>query len=143
MRLHGSCASRGSGAGQQAVLLLGPPGSGKSDLLLRLLQRGFALVADDQVIVEASHARPPPGLAGLLEVRGLGIFRLPHLDAAPLSLAVALGGAADRLPAPARHPTLDLPLIMLDPAQASAPDRLILALDALAGTVQNIAGAFA
>ena len=67
MQIHGSCAAR-DGA---AVLLLGPSGSGKSDLALRLLDRGFLLVADDQVLIEDGVARAPPPLAGLLELRGL------------------------------------------------------------------------
>ncbi len=72
--MHGSCVSR-DGAG---VLLLGPPGAGKSDLAMRLLARGFQLVADDQVAIQDGIARPAPALAGLLEVRGLGILRLAH-----------------------------------------------------------------
>src|SRR6478672_1295596 len=61
MQIHGSCASR-TGDG---VLLIGPPGAGKSDLLLRLLARGFELVADDRVDVVDGIARPSPALAGL------------------------------------------------------------------------------
>ena len=77
------------------MLLIGPPGAGKSDLLLRLLARGFDLVADDHVDIEDGIARPVPALAGLLEVRGLGIVRLPHVASARLALAVQLV-AADR-----------------------------------------------
>jgi hypothetical protein len=51
MRFHASCAARMGEGGFDAVLLLGTSGSGKSDLLLRLIDRGWALVADDQVIV--------------------------------------------------------------------------------------------
>lgn len=142
MRFHASCASRDSGAGPEAVLLLGPPGGGKSDLLLRLLRVGFCLVADDQVLVEHGVARAPAALAGLLEVRGLGIFRLPFVAEAPLRLVVQLGLDPTRLPQPARHLALDLPLITLDPTLASAPDRLIMALDALAGHVSQLTGAF-
>ena len=52
MQIHGSCASR-TGDG---VLLIGPPGAGKSDLLLRLLARGFDLVADDRVDIDGRHS---------------------------------------------------------------------------------------
>jgi HPr kinase/phosphorylase len=138
MQIHASCAAR-DGAG---VLLLGPPGSGKSDLVLRLLDRGWMLIADDRVEIENGVARPPPALAGLLEVRGLGILRLPHLPEARLVLAVELGSAA-RLPAPGRHPTLDLPLLTIDPAAASAPQRVALALDCALGRIAQLAGAFA
>src|ERR1700712_5384495 len=73
-RMHGSCVSKDG----EAVLVVGPSGSGKSDLVLRLLSHGFELVADDQVVVADGIVSGPPELAGLLEVRGLGIVRLPH-----------------------------------------------------------------
>ena len=139
MQIHASCAAR-NGAG---VLLLGPPGSGKSDLVLRLLDRGFMLVADDRVEVEDGIARPPPQLAGLLEVRGLGILRLPHVQSARLALAVELGPSASRLPAPATHPELGLPLMAIDAASPSAAQRVALALDCVLGRVSQMAGAFA
>ena len=74
--------------GAHALLIRGPSGSGKSRLVLNLIQAVssgplmFArLVADDRVHVRAVHgrliARPPAALAGLLEVRGLGIRQLP------------------------------------------------------------------
>lgn len=139
MQIHGSCASR-QGDG---VLLIGPPGAGKSDLVLRLLARGFDLVADDRVDVLDGIAQPAPGLAGLLEVSGLGIVRLPHVASARLTLVVELGEAAPRLPLPARHVALDLPLARIDPRTASAPDRVALALDCALGRVTQVAGAFA
>lgn len=143
MRLHASCAARASAQGGDAILLLGPPGSGKSDLLLRLLRYGFALVADDQVIIEDGIARPPEVLAGLLEVRGLGIFRLPYLESAQVKLAVQLGPCPERLPEPGRHAVLDVPEITLDPALPSAPERAALALEAACGRVTQLVGAFA
>ena len=134
--IHASAAAR-DGAG---ILLLGPPGAGKSDLVLRLIDIGFSLIADDQVLIHGHHASPPPALAGLLEVRGLGIVRLPHVTA-DLVLAIRLE-PGERLPEPARVADLDLPLINLDPAAASAPLRVAMALDCLQGKLPMHAGAF-
>jgi HPr kinase/phosphorylase len=140
--LHGSAAARGAAG----VLLLGAPGAGKSDLLLRLLRHGFCLIADDQVQVVDGVASAPASLAGLLEVRGLGLVRLPCVSAR-LVLAVELlrpiAATSDRLPEPLHYRDLDLPLIKLDPGAASAPDRIGLALDCLQGTVPLLVGAFA
>jgi HPr kinase/phosphorylase len=91
--------------GARAILIRGPAGSGKSRLALNLIQAAshgqliFArLVADDRVHVEAAHgrliARPPAAIAGLLEVRGLGIAQLPYEPMAVVSWVVDLGVAA-------------------------------------------------
>jgi HPr kinase/phosphorylase len=138
-QIHASCVAR-DGAG---VLLLGPPGSGKSDLALRLLDRGFVLVADDRVEITDGRARAPERLAGLLEVRGLGIFRVPAVAFARLALAVELGSAAPRLPRPIRDERFGIPSIRLDAAAASAPERIALALECALGRVRQVAGAFA
>jgi len=99
--------------GARAVLIQGPAGSGKSRLALALLQAAaqgalpFArLVADDRAHVEAAHGRllvrPAPALAGLIEVRGLGIRRVPYEPLAAVGMLVELGQAeTDRLPDPA------------------------------------------
>ncbi|HEX4172153.1 MAG TPA: aldolase [Acetobacteraceae bacterium] len=125
------------------MLLIGPPGAGKSDLLLRLLARGFELVADDRTDIVDGVGRPVPALAGLLEVRGLGIFRLPYVTSARLALVVQLGHAAPRMPMPARHDSFDLPVAVVDAHAASAPERVGLALDCALGQVTQIAGSFA
>jgi HPr kinase/phosphorylase len=142
MRIHGSCVAR-AGA---AVLVLGPPGSGKSDLALRLIGRGFALVADDQVLVDGRAVSAPPALRGLLEVRGLGIFEaLPVAEGAELALAVDLvppDGVA-RLPLPASWGHAAVPRIALHGFEASACDKLAWALDAALGHRAQRAGAFA
>ena len=109
-RMHGSSASRDG----QAVLLIGPPGVGKSDLVLRLLGRGFDLVADDQADIADGRIAAPAALAGLLEVRGLGILRLPHVASARLALVADLTERAERLPEPAVHAGLQVPLVHID-----------------------------
>jgi HPr kinase/phosphorylase len=138
-RLHGSCVARND----DAILLVGPPGSGKSDLALRLLARGFQLVADDQVEVTDGVASSPDALAGLLEARGLGIVRLPYRSRVRLALIVDLTEGPDRLPMPRHDPNLDLPIIALDARAASAADKVALALDCATGRVAQVVGAFA
>lgn len=138
-RVHASCASK-SGEG---VLIVGPPGSGKSDLVVRLLARGFSLVADDQVDVVDGRASPPPALAGLLEVRGLGILKVVPVFPVLLCLVVELGPPTDRLPAPEFDPRLSLPRIRIDPTSPSAPERVSLALECAAGRITQHAGVFA
>ena len=136
MQLHASCAAR-DGTG---VLLIGPSGSGKSDLLLRLLDHGFSLVADDRVDLDGDIARAPESLAGLLEVRGLGILTLPFTASARVVLAVALE-RGERMPEP--EWLLGLPLVRVDPALASAPARVAAAWRCSLGTIKLHAGAFA
>ena len=140
MLMHASCAAR-DGWG---VLLTGAPGSGKSDLLLRLLDRGFVLVADDQVEIGTDGmARPPETLAGLLEVRGLGIMRFPFLAAVrPVLMAEVVAGPVPRLPEPRRDSMLRLPTITIDPRPASAAQVLALAFDSVTGRVSQSVGAF-
>jgi serine kinase of HPr protein (carbohydrate metabolism regulator) len=132
VRLHATCVQLG-GVG---VVLLGASGAGKSDLALRLIDAGALLVADDQLEVEAAPTgllgRPAARLAGLLEVRGLGILRLPYCRVSPLGLVVELDAAtpAPRLPEPSTYPILGIELrrLRLDPRQASAPAKVRLAL---------------
>lgn len=143
MQIHASCGARDG----QAVVLLGPPGCGKSDMLLRLIDRGFRLVADDRVDVQDLWARAPRSLEGLIEVRGLGILRLDPVTEARIVLAVELAPcadtAADRLPEPRRHAGLDVPLIQVDPRQCSAAQRIDLAFECALGRTALLVGAFA
>lgn len=148
MRFHASCAAlprpdTDNPDNHDAVLLLGASASGKSDLLLRLIDSGWHLVADDQVEIINNIASAPASLAGLIEVRGLGIFRLPYLPQARLRLAVQLGIQTTRLPTPTRHTGLNLHEITIDPAQPSAIARINLATAAATGRVQHLTGTFA
>ena len=137
-QIHASCAARDDAG----VLLLGPSGCGKSDLLLRLIDRGFALVADDRVELEQDLAAPAPGLEGLVEMRGLGILRLPHRAPVRLLLVCELGQRPPRLPEPAWH-ALGVPVLRLDPQPASAALLVAHALDCVQRRTAMHAGAFA
>ena len=121
------------------VLLRGPSGSGKSDLALRLIDGGAALVSDDLVSVAAEGGeavarlpeRAPAGTRGRLEVRGVGILPVPTVAEARLALVVELGGPRpDRLPEPetAEIAGISLPVLRLDAFEASAPSRIRLVL---------------
>ena len=138
--MHASCAAR-EGLG---ILLTGAPGSGKSDLLLRLLDRGFDLVADDQVAIgDDGMARPAATLAGLIEIRGLGIMRFPFTDRArPVLVAELMPQAAPRLPQPRRDVLLGLPAITVDPRPASAAHIVALAFQTVTGQTVQHTGAF-
>jgi serine kinase of HPr protein (carbohydrate metabolism regulator) len=120
----------------RAVLIVGPSGSGKSDLTLRLLDRGFALVSDDQTIVRREGqqliASPPDTLAGKLEIRGIGIVETAHVRDVPVALIVELTSDIQRLPDDSRErPLLGLgvPLVSIDAMAASAASKVALALN--------------
>jgi hypothetical protein len=137
INIHASCVAMG----RQGVLLLGKSGAGKSDLALRLIDAGAKLVADDRCDLRdvngALVASAPANLAGLIEVRGLGIIAMPFRKRISLALAVRLGETPPRLPEqaffrppPALRGTRPVPMIVLDGFAASAPARIALALRA-------------
>ena len=122
----------------RAVLITGPSGSGKSDLALRLLDRGFRLVGDDQTIVKRSGsqlvASAPATIAGKLEVRGIGIVEMDAMNDVPIALIVELTSEIRRMPddSPSRVILgVDVPLVTIDALTASAPSKVALALDRL------------
>ena len=150
MQIHATCCAYDAAGGPGGVLLLGPPGSGKSDLALRLIDAGFALVADDRVDIEigagGAFASAPAALAGLLEVRGIGIIRLGRgVPRARIALAVTLSPRAEqeRLPEPARTALAGhaVPTVPVDPEAPSAVARIRLALDVLEGRAESRCGA--
>ncbi|MBB5705767.1 HPr kinase/phosphorylase [Sphingopyxis panaciterrulae] len=135
VNIHASCVAAGNGG----VLILGQSGQGKSDLALRLIDRGARLVADDRCDVWHERGRlwcrPPGPLAGKIEVRGIGIVEQPWTAPVPLALAVRLTDRYDRMPTAnqvetvAGHP---LPALLLSAFEASAPIKILLALERLA-----------
>ncbi|MBC7497517.1 MAG: HPr kinase/phosphatase C-terminal domain-containing protein [Sphingomonadaceae bacterium] len=132
--LHASCDALDG----RAVLITGISGSGKSDLSLRLLDRGFVLVADDQTIVRKQGDRliatAPTTIAGKLEIRGVGIVDMETVADVPVALLVELTSSIQRMPDDLRsRPVLgvSLPLISVDALTASAASKVSLALDRL------------
>jgi serine kinase of HPr protein (carbohydrate metabolism regulator) len=122
----------------RAVLITGPSGSGKSDLALRLLERGFSLVSDDQTIVRRAGSRliatAPPTIAGKLEIRGIGIVEMEAQAEASVALIVELTGEFARLPDDGRERQLlgvSVPLITVDAMTASAASKVAIGLDRL------------
>ena len=128
--LHASCVAIGG----RAVLITGDSGSGKSDLALRLIDRGAVLVSDDQVELSVENKRliaaAPTTIAGQIEVRGLGIVAMPHHSPMPVSLLIELGAPLERMPEPREQSLcgVAVPAIALDPFEASAPIKAELAL---------------
>jgi len=115
-----------------AVLLRGPSGCGKSDLALRLMDSGGVLVSDDQtklsLIDDHLIASAPSTIAGMIEVRGIGLLKVPHLDRIPLGLVVDLTSdeKVERLPEPQSTTFLgvSVPLLQLVAFQASTPTKI-------------------
>ncbi len=140
MLVHATCLSIGS----SGVLLMGKPGSGKSDLALRLIDapgRGTGenildakLVSDDQVLLAREEhwlvAQAPDALTGLIEIRGLGVVPVPTAMQVKVDLVVdlVLTSEVERMPdrkASSREFLgVPVPLISLHPFTASAPARL-------------------
>ena len=117
-----------------AVMIEGASGSGKSDLALRLIDRGAVLVSDDQTLVVRSGttllARAPTTIAGRIEVRGIGILAMPHVEDVPVALLVRVDGAVERMPErrARRIAGIDVRQFAVDPFHASAPIKVELAL---------------
>jgi len=126
----------------RGVLIEGPSGAGKSDLTLRALDHGFTLVADDRVELWVSggglFGKAPASLAGLLEVRGVDILRLPALPLAQVALVVRCG-APERLPDAERTEILGvaLPAVTISPLETSAAAKLSRALARFDGALNR------
>jgi serine kinase of HPr protein (carbohydrate metabolism regulator) len=143
-RINATCvAVEGHG-----VLLRGPTGSGKSDLALRLLREGGHLVADDYTEVESDGdrlvAHAPSTIAGLLEVRGIGILRVTPVSPAVVVACIDLvaSRAVERMPEDETTPVgttgRNLPLFRLAAFEASAPDKVRMVVRLCTGSVQRL-----
>jgi len=141
--MHATCVA----VAGHGVLLRAPSGGGKSDLALRLIDAGAVLVGDDYCAFAVRDgmlvAAPSEALAGLLEVRGVGILRLPHATETVVRLVVDLvpGGPLDRLPDAALTELLGVPLptVSLDPFEASAAAKVRLAVRLATGDISSAA----
>ena len=134
--LHASCVAIGG----RAVLIEGRSGTGKSDLALRLIDRGAVLVSDDYTVLTRRDgflsASPPLTIAGRMEVRGLGLIDVDHVGEIPVGLVVVADDDPVRLPEAEAHRAIagiTLPELRLRLLEPSAPIKVERAL-ALLGT---------
>lgn len=141
--IHATSIAIEHGGAWHGVLLAGRSGVGKSDLALRLIDRGARLISDDYTLLREEDGRllatPPESIAGRIEVRGIGIVALRHLEQAAVMLLVALDEPVVRMPdepLPLRRVAgVDVPAIAVSPLEASAPLKIEIALARLvAGT---------
>lgn len=134
--LHASCVAIDG----RAVLIEGRSGSGKSDLALRLIDRGARLVSDDYTVLVRERdrvlAQPPATIAGRIEVRGIGIVDMPHVEHVPAALVVRLADQVERMPEEGDMRTIAgvaVPMVALNGHEASAPIKVALALARVVG----------
>jgi serine kinase of HPr protein (carbohydrate metabolism regulator) len=133
MLLHATCVAING----RAVLITGDAGVGKSDLALRLMDAGAQLVADDQVELKSEQGRlmaaPPAPIAGLMEVRHVGLMRVPSVTNVAVSLYIELLASSERLE---RLPEVESILLLDHPVRrlslpsfaASTPSKIRAAL---------------
>jgi serine kinase of HPr protein (carbohydrate metabolism regulator) len=129
--VHASCVEIDG----RAVLIFGASGTGKSDLALRLIDRGAKLVSDDYTLMRRKADRliasSPAMISGKIEVRGIGIIEWPSIPESPVALSIMLGQDVERMPP---HPLpshfilgVAVPSLPLDALQPSAPIKVELA----------------
>ena len=124
----------------RAVLIEGESGAGKSDLALRLIDRGATLISDDYTLLQRAGneliASPPDTIACQIEVRGLGVLPMPYVEKIPVALLVRLTDAPERLPLEEevrRIAGVDIREVAIDARTASAAIKVELALRHLTG----------
>lgn len=124
----------------RAVLIEGESGAGKSDLALRLIDRGATLISDDYTLLQRAGrdliASPPDTIAGQIEVRGLGVLPMQYVEKIAVALLVRLTDAPERLPLEEevrRIAGVDIREVAIDARTASAAIKVELALRHLTG----------
>ncbi|WP_367113587.1 HPr kinase/phosphorylase [uncultured Sphingomonas sp.] len=129
--IHASCVAIDG----RAVLIEGRSGTGKSDLALRLIDRGAQLVSDDYTMLLRRGAdliaKPPANLAGKMEIRGIGIVELSHLSDIPVAMLVVITEQPPRMPAGGRKRIIagvEVREIALPSLEPSAPIKVEWAL---------------
>jgi serine kinase of HPr protein (carbohydrate metabolism regulator) len=128
--VHASCVAIAG----RGVLIAGRSGAGKSDLALRLIDRGAALVSDDYTELRRSGerllARAPARIAGRIEIRGIGLVECEAAGDIPVCLYADLDRTPERLPdaASLRLAGLDIPSVAIAALEPSAPIKLEYAL---------------
>lgn len=129
--IHASCVA----IGDRAVLIEGASGAGKSDLALRLIDRGARLVSDDYTMLVRKDgklvARPPANLAGKMEIRGIGIVEVDHVEDVVVGMLVAIVPQPPRMPEGGRIRSIagvKLREIALPALEPSAPIKVEMAL---------------
>jgi serine kinase of HPr protein (carbohydrate metabolism regulator) len=137
MILHAGLIAMRSGGSWKGVLVTGSSGAGKTDLMLRALDAGFRLVADDRTLVWASSGRPfgraPDVLSGQMELRGVGVLAEPPLPMAEIAAVLRCEdetSEVERIPEPEfqRIAGAEVPLLRAHALDASAPVKLGRAL---------------
>jgi serine kinase of HPr protein (carbohydrate metabolism regulator) len=138
--LHASCVAIGG----RAVLIAGRSGTGKSDLALRLIDRGGTLVSDDYTIVRRVEgrllARAPANIEGKLEVRGLGILAFEPIADVPVTLHIDLDRRPERMRQGDEQVSIagvQLPSVAVAALEASAPIKVELALERLGSALTS------
>lgn len=134
LQIHATAvAINGSG-----VMILGPSGSGKSDLALRLIDRGAILIADDQIIIKGQKNKPLLNHSAhhinAIEVRGIGIIEKDCVNNIPLRLAIELNSKYERSPRPFAirdYGIYSVPMVKISPWEHSAAIKIELALNSL------------
>lgn len=134
--LHATAVAQWApGIGWRGILVHGPSGAGKSDLALRLIGRGWRLVADDYVHVFASgaalYATAPDTIRGRIEARGVGVIGTGERGIVRLVLSVDLTDISpERLPDPETRTVAgrSLPLLRLAGFEASAVEKVAAAI---------------